>query len=58
MQNRLVKGNKMIFGVCSGLANYFSMDVTIMRLIFLVAFFAFGTGLIIYLVLAVIMPSH
>jgi len=58
MSGRLVKGEKMIFGVCSGLARYFNMDVTMMRLIFLVAFFVFGTGLILYLVLAVIMPSH
>lgn len=57
MHKRLIKGEKKIFGVCSGLAEYFDMDPTIMRLIFLVAVFVFGTGLLLYLVLAVIMPG-
>jgi phage shock protein PspC (stress-responsive transcriptional regulator) len=54
---KLVKGEKKILGVCSGLANYFNMDPTVMRLIFLVAFFAFGTGLLLYIVLAIVMPA-
>ncbi|MFZ5970472.1 MAG: PspC domain-containing protein [Bacteroidota bacterium] len=59
MAKRLVKGSdKKIFGVCSGLANYFDMDPTVMRIIFLVAFFAFGTGLLLYLVLALVMPTR
>lgn len=57
MAKRLVKGEKKLFGVCSGLANYFDLDPTIMRVIFLVAFFAVGTGLILYLILAVVMPD-
>jgi phage shock protein PspC (stress-responsive transcriptional regulator) len=36
-EKRLVKGEKKIFGVCSGLANYFDMDPTIVRIIFLAA---------------------
>ena len=59
MAKHLKKGSdKKIFGVCSGLANYFAMDPTVMRLIFLVAFFAFGTGLLLYLILALIMPNE
>jgi phage shock protein C len=57
MAKRLVRGDKKIFGVCSGLANYFDMDPTVMRIIFLVAFFMFGTGLILYLIMAVVMPD-
>lgn len=57
MEKRLVKGEKKIFGVCSGLADYFDMDPTIMRLIFLVAFLVFGTGLLVYIVLAIVMPD-
>jgi phage shock protein C len=57
MRKLLVKGEKKIFGVCSGLANYFDIDPTVMRIIFLVAFLCFGTGLIIYLILAVAMPD-
>ena len=41
MEKRLVKGEKKIFGVCSGLANYFDMDPTIVRVIFLVALICF-----------------
>jgi phage shock protein C len=57
MAKRLVKGEKKIFGVCSGLANYFDMDPTVMRIIFLVAFLFFGTGLLLYLILFFAMPD-
>lgn len=57
MAKRLVKGDKMIFGVCSGLANYFDMDATVMRGIFVGGFLFFGVGLIFYIIMAVIMPS-
>lgn len=58
MNKRLVKGEKMIFGVCSGLAEYFDMDITVMRLIFLVALLVFGTGLLVYIILALVMPDN
>lgn len=50
------KKDKKIFGVCGGLAEYFNMDVTIIRLItaFLVIFW--GAGLLAYLVAALVMP--
>jgi len=57
MAKRLVKGEKKLFGVCSGLANYFDLDPTIMRVIFLVALLMFGTGLLIYFILAIVMPD-
>lgn len=58
MQKRLTKGSdKKLFGVCSGLAEYLDMDPTIIRLLFLVAFLFFGTGLLLYLVLAIVMPD-
>lgn len=57
MAKRLVKGDKKLFGVCSGLANYFDLDPTIMRLIFVFAFLLFGTGLLIYIVMAIVMPD-
>lgn len=58
MAKKLVKGEKKIFGVCSGLANYFDMDPTVMRIIFLVALFLFGTGILLYLILAIAMPDR
>ena len=58
MAKRLVKGEKKLFGVCSGLANYLDLDPTIMRVIFIVAVFMFGTGVLAYVILAVIMPDR
>lgn len=57
MAKRLVKGDKKIFGVCSGLADYFDLDPTVMRLIFIVAFLFFGTGLLLYIIMALVMPD-
>lgn len=48
--------NKMILGVCSGLADYTHLDVAIVRLAFLVLLFASGIGIPIYLALAFLMP--
>ena len=50
--------NKMIFGVCSGLANEFQMDPTIVRLGFAVtAIMGFGLPVVVYIVLAIVMPN-
>lgn len=57
MQRRLVKKEKKIFGVCSGLGYYFDVDPTLVRAIFLISFFLFGTGLLAYIILAIIMPD-
>jgi phage shock protein PspC (stress-responsive transcriptional regulator) len=47
-----------IAGVCSGLAEYFEMDVTLLRIIFVVLTLASGGfGLLIYLILAIVMPA-
>jgi len=51
--------NKMIFGVCSGLANEFHIDPTIVRLCFAVAaIMGVGFPVVIYIVLAMVMPSE
>ncbi len=57
MAKRLVKGEKKLFGVCSGLANYFDVDPTLVRALFIIAFLMVGTGGLAYLVLAFIMPD-
>ncbi|MBS1612997.1 MAG: PspC domain-containing protein [Bacteroidetes bacterium] len=58
MQKRLMKStDKKLFGVCGGLGEYFGIDPTIIRLLFIAAFFGFGTGFLVYLVLAIVMPS-
>ena len=57
MQKRLVKKDKKIFGVCGGLGEYFDIDPTIVRIIFLASVLIFGTGLLLYLILAIVMPD-
>jgi len=47
--------HKMIGGVCSGLAEYFQMDVTIVRILFVITAFA-GVGFIPYIILWIVIP--
>lgn len=49
--------NAMIAGVCSGIAAFFGIDATIVRLIFVVALFAGGAAIPVYLVLWLVMPE-
>lgn len=49
--------DRMIFGVASGLADYLAIDVTIIRLLFVVLMLAGGPGILVYLVLAIVMPE-
>ena len=48
--------NKAICGVCEGLSEYFGIDPIVVRLGMVMLCFAFGLGLIMYIVLAIIMP--
>lgn len=55
---KLTKGHsRMLCGVCSGLAEYFNMDITLVRLIAVVLALTTGVGVIAYLIAAVIMPQ-
>jgi len=59
MDKRLYKSsaNKMICGVCGGLSEYFNIDVSIIRILFAIfGLFAF-TGVIIYFIMALILPE-
>ena len=57
--NRLTNANreKSVFGVCAGIAEYFDIDVTIVRLLFVLLTLAGGPGLLLYIVLAIVLPS-
>lgn len=48
--------NRIIFGVAGGLAEYFNINPIIPRLVFLALAFANGIGVVIYLLLALLMP--
>ncbi|HWR65385.1 MAG TPA: PspC domain-containing protein [Bellilinea sp.] len=46
----------MLGGVCAGLAKYFNLDPTVVRLIFVLLFILAGQGLLIYLILWLVVP--
>lgn len=48
--------NRMIFGVAGGIAEYFNIDPTIVRLLWVICIFAAGFGLLAYIVAAIVMP--
>lgn len=60
MERRLTrsKTERKIFGVCGGLAEYFGIDPTLVRLAFVVLTLFNGIGLVLYIILAIIMPSE
>ncbi len=43
-----------IFGVCSGLSDYLDIDVTVIRVIWLILLFCAGSGLLAYLIMALV----
>ncbi len=59
VKSRLTKSStdKVIDGVCGGIAEYFSVDPVIIRLIFVVLLFINGFGILLYLILTIIMPK-
>lgn len=52
-----VMRNKKIAGVCAGVARYFDLDPTLVRVIWLIALLLFGTGLLAYIVCWIVMPK-
>jgi phage shock protein C len=58
MDKRLQRSRteKMIGGVCGGLAEYFDIDPTIVRILWVIITALGGTGILLYIVLWVIMP--
>lgn len=58
MEKRLYKSNenKMLDGVCGGIAEYFDVDPTLVRLAWVVFCALGGSGLLAYIVAAIIIP--
>jgi len=48
--------DRRIWGVCSGIANYFGIDPTVVRVIAAVSIFVSGLGIIAYIIMAIIVP--
>ncbi|MFV9503881.1 MAG: PspC domain-containing protein [Oscillochloridaceae bacterium umkhey_bin13] len=59
MQNRLARSanDRMLGGVCGGLARYFGIDATIIRLVFVLAVLS-GLSPLIYIILWIVMPQE
>ncbi|HHY28149.1 MAG TPA: PspC domain-containing protein [Desulfitobacterium dehalogenans] len=59
MTHRLYRSSKekMIGGVCGGMAEYFDVDVTLVRLVALVTLFMGGAGILLYIAALLIIPS-
>ena len=59
MKKRFYKStkDKKLCGVCGGIAEYFNIDPTIVRLICAVICLAYGSGIILYIILAIVMPD-
>lgn len=49
--------NRMLAGVCGGIAEYLNMDPTVVRLIWVIVSFIWGFGILAYILAAVIMPD-
>ncbi|KAA3648766.1 MAG: PspC domain-containing protein [Chloroflexi bacterium] len=51
------RSDRWMAGVCGGLANYLGIDSSIVRIFFALLTFANGIGLLIYIVMAIVMPQ-
>jgi phage shock protein C len=50
------KDERMIWGVCGGLAKYFDVDPTVIRLVAVLTLFLGLTGILVYIILAIVIP--
>lgn len=53
---RRSRSNRVLTGVCGGLGKYFGLDPVLFRIAFLIAFFGFGVGAGVYVILWLVMP--
>lgn len=58
MKKRLYKSatEKKLCGVCGGLAEYFDIDPTIVRVVWALLSVFWGTGILLYIIMALVMP--
>jgi phage shock protein C len=50
--------NRQVAGVCGGLAQYFNLDATLIRILFVVLAVLGGSGIILYLAMWIIVPKE
>ena len=59
-ERRLVRPrrDRKIAGVCAGVAQYYGWNVTVLRLIWFLAFLLLGAGGLLYLILWIVLPNE
>ena len=60
MEKRLYKSNenKMLDGVCGGIAEYFNIDPTLVRLGWAILCMFAGSGILAYIIAAIVIPQN
>ncbi|MGB9681643.1 MAG: PspC domain-containing protein [bacterium] len=60
MEKKLYRSRKqrILAGVCGGIAEYFNVDPVIIRLIMILLIFANGLGILFYIIAAIIIPEN
>lgn len=59
MDNRVKRNQSlgMFAGVCAGLSDYWGINLTFLRIVFLLSFLCFGFGILLYIILSIFLPS-
>lgn len=52
------RSNRMLAGVCGGVAEYFNIDPTLVRIIYVILTFAGCAGLLVYIIMWLIIPEE
>ena len=50
------RSERWLAGVCGGIGDYFNIDVTVIRILFILFALVFGSGLLFYIILWIIIP--
>ena len=54
---RAVEPDAKLFGVCAGIADYFDVDPTVVRIAWIIFSLVYGAGLLAYVICAFCMPT-
>ena len=57
MKKLTKSSNRKLCGVCGGIAEYFDIDPTVIRLLLIISVLFAGSGILVYIIAAIIMPE-
>ena len=52
------RNNKMLCGVCAGIAEFFNIDPSIIRVLWILFSLAAGSGILAYILIAIVLPEE